>query len=341
MGANANYTDMLATTIENRSRKVADNVSNNNAILKRLEKRGNINTFSGGTKIIQEMTYAENRNTGWYSGYDLLPVGVSDVISASEYTIKQAAVPVVMSGLEMLQNSSKEAIINLMSTRLKVAESSMTNLLVDGIYSDGTGSTGKEITGLAAALPVDPTAAAYGNIDGGAYTVWQNAVSDNTAAAVTSSTIQALWNQLWAKLVRGQDRPDLIMVDNNIWNIYLSSLQADQRFSNTNEADAGFVTIKFMDADVVLDGGMYGSHAGTDLPANDYITGASGMSGGTAYFLNTKYMHWRPHSSRNMVSLSPNRRYATNQDAEVQILAWAGNMTCSGRKFQGIFDANG
>jgi hypothetical protein len=53
------------------------------------------------------------------------------------------------------------------------------------------------------------------------------------------------------------------------------------------------------------------------------------------YFLNSKYIFFRPHSDRNMVPLAPNRRYAINQDAEVQILAWAGNMTSSGPQFQG------
>ena len=36
-----------------------------------------------------------------------------------------------------------------------------------------------------------------------------------------------------------------------------------------------------------------------------------------------------------MVPLAPNKRYAINQDAEVQILAWAGNLTVSGEIFQG------
>ena len=39
--ANPNISDIVATTIENRSRKLADNVSKNNALLKRLEQRGN------------------------------------------------------------------------------------------------------------------------------------------------------------------------------------------------------------------------------------------------------------------------------------------------------------
>ena len=328
--ANANISDIIATTIESRTRQIADNVTNNNALLMKLNKKGRIKTFSGGYKILQELSFAENSNAGWYSGYDLLPVGVSDVISAAEYDIKQAAVPVVISGLEMLQNSGKEKMIDLLEARLEVAESTMANLITGGLYSDGTAAGGKQIDGLNAAVPVDPTAAPYGGIDGATFTFWQNAVSDQTAAdGLDPTKIQGFWNLLWADLVRGQDRPDLIMTDTTVWNAYISSLQAQQRFTNTETADAGFATLKFMDADVCLDGGIYNGNNG------------SGAQAGTAYFLNTNYIHYRPHADRNMVPLSPNKRYATNQDAEVQIMAWAGNLTTSGRQFQGRYDANG
>jgi len=305
------------------------NRTNNNALLMKLKKRGRIKTFSGGHKILQELSFAENSNQGWYSGYDLLPVGISDVISAAEYDIKQAAVPVVVSGLEQLQNAGREKMIDLMEARMEVAEATMANLITGGLYSDGTAAGGKQIDGLEAALPVDPTAAPYGGIDGNTWTFWQNAVSNNTAAAGLDPTlIQGLWNTLWASLVRGQDRPDLIMCDTTVWNTYVASLQAQQRFTNTNSADAGFVTLKFMDADVCLDGGIYNG-------------ASSGAPAGTAFFLNTNYIHYRPHADRNMVPLSPNRRYSTNQDAEVQILSWAGNLTTSGRMFQGRYDAVG
>jgi hypothetical protein len=204
-----NISDILATTIENRSKKVADNVTNNNALLMKLSKGGRIKPFSGGHKILQELSFAENSNAGWYSGYDLLPVGVSDVISAAEFDIKQAAVPVVISGLEQLQNAGKEQIIDLMEARLEVAESTMSNLITGGLYSDGTAAGGKQIDGLDAAIPVDPTAAPYGGIDGATFTFWQNAVSDKTAVnGLDPTKIQGFWNLLWASLVRGQDRPD-------------------------------------------------------------------------------------------------------------------------------------
>jgi hypothetical protein len=323
--ANANVSDILATTIESRTRKIADNVTNNNAILKRLEQRGKIKTFSGGYKILQELSFAENTNAGWYSGYDLLPVGVADVISAAEFDIKQAAVPVIISGLEQLQNAGREQMIDLMESRLQVAESTIANLITGGLYSDGTGAGGKEIDGLEAALPLDPTLTPYGGIDGATFDFWQNAVKNSA----DTSTIEADWNELWAQLVRGQDRPDLIMVDSLAWQAYMSVLQSNQRFTNTDMADNGFNSVKFMDADVVLDGGIYFPSA---------ASGATGAAATTAFFLNTDYIHYRPHSNRNMVPLSPNRRYATNQDAEVQIIAWAGNLTCSGRAFQGRWD---
>lgn len=314
-----NVSDIVATTIESRTKETADNVTKNNCLLMKLEMRGNIKPFSGGTKIFQEMRFAENANAGWYSGYDILPIGVSDVVTAAEFQIKQAAVPVVMSGLEMLQNSGQERMIDLMDERLEVAEDTMKNLIAGGLYSDGTGSGGKEIDGLNAAVPLDPTTGTYGSINRADWTFWRSKLEDSADL----TTIQADWNDLWAQLVRGTDRPDLIMCDSTVWAAYVASLQALQRFTSPEVGNLGFPTLKFMDADVCLDGGIGGF-----CPA------------GTAFFLNTKYIHYRPHRDRNMVPLSPNRRYATNQDAEVQIMGWAGNLTCSGAQFQGRFDGN-
>jgi hypothetical protein len=146
--------------------------------------------------------------------------------------------------------------------------------------------------------------------------MWRN--QSTTTAAMTSTNVQGFMNTMWASLVRGMDRPNVIIMDTFTWGVYMASLQALQRFAGTEKAKLGFPTVQFMDADVVLDGGM-GGFATTK----------------TMYFLNTKYLFFRPHAARNMVPLNPNRRYAVNQDAEVSILAWAGNITSSGPQFQG------
>lgn len=319
----SSITDIVATTIESRTKKIADNVTKNNALLARLDERKNIRDITGGSQILEELSFQENGNASWYSGYDLLPVAAQDVISASQFTLKQLAVPVVISGLEQLQNAGREQMVDLLESRINVAESTMANLLSQGVYGDGTTYGGKTIVGLDAAVAYTPTNT-YGGIDRSVWTFWKNQVYSPTGGTASSTTIQGHMNTLWAKCVRGSDRPDLIIASNSYWGFFVASLQNIQRFTNPEQAKLGFPSLKFIDADVVLDGGIGG-----------FATDSLSSPFGTMYFLNTKYLKLRPHKDRNMVALNPNRRYAVNQDAEVQILAWAGAMTCNGAQFQG------
>ncbi len=317
-----NVSDIVATTIESRSRDIADNVTKNNALLSKIKSEGGVKTFSGGSVILEEISFAENGNAGWYSGYDTLPTAAQDVISAAQYTIKQAAVPVTISGLETLMNSGREAFIDLLEARLDVAEATLKNLLSAGIYSDGTGAGGKQLTGLGAAVVINPTTGTYGSIDRATWTFWRNKKSKgggtDFSGTLATNNVNAVFTGQWVKQVRGGDKPNLIVCDENFFTIYVTSLQPQQRFTDPKMAALGFDNVMFMSAPVVME------------------STASGISANTAYFLNTKYLKLRPHADRNMVSLSPTKRYSVNQDAEVQIMAWAGNMTCSGAQFQGI-----
>lgn len=323
--ANSAISDIVATTIQSRSGTIADNVTKNNALLSYIKKSGNQKTFSGGNVILQELAFAENGNASWYSGYETLPIGAQDVISAAQYPIKQAACAVTISGLEQLQNAGKEQIIDLLEGRISVAENTMANLLAQGVYADGTGFAGKEIDGLKEQVILTPTNT-VGGIDRSVWSFWKNqkfqaTVDGGGATTATGATTGILLylNQLWAKCVRGADRPNLIVLDNAYWQFFVSATQNIQRFVKSETANVGFSNLQFMDADVILDGGIGGF-----------------ISSKTAYMLNTKYMFWRPHSQRNMVPLSPGQRYSVNQDAAVQIMAWAGNLTASGLQFQGI-----
>jgi hypothetical protein len=334
--ANSAISDIIATTIQSRTGEIADNVTSNNALLMRLKQRGNIKPFTGGNTIMQELSFASNGNAGWYSGYETLPIAAQDVISAAEYTIKQAACPVTISGLEQMQNSGKQQIIDLLDGRMQVAESSMANLVATGLYSDGTAAGGKQIDGLLKQVSTTPTNI-VGGIDRSTWNFWKNQYFRCTTtggAAMSATNVQTYFNRMWSALVRGSDRPDLILVDNIAWSFYMSSLQNIQRFTSSETANLGFASVKFMDADVVLDGGLQLNWTSTGAAG----TAPSAVPATSAYFLNTKYMFYRPHGQRNMVPLSPGQRYSVNQDAAVQILAWAGNLTSSGLQFQGRMD---
>lgn len=342
--ATPGLSEIVTTTLRNRTGILADNMSRNNALLARLNRRGTIKTFSGGRTIVQELNYANNQTGQWYSGYQTLNISPSQTFTAAEFPIRQAAVAVSISGLEELQNSGEEAIIDLLESRIDNAEDTFMNLLSQGVYGDGTvtGSVG----GLQLLVASSPTSGLVGGIDRATWTFWQNQAYSsvtNGGAAATSANIQNYMDSLWLLQVRGRDSPDLIVADNNYYKYYWQSLQAIQRIASENGTGEfgtlGYQTLKYNTADVVLDGGFQGFSAD---PIPYQTSGGTSAVGGaptnSMFFLNTKYIHWRPHSKRNMVPLDPDR-FSVNQDAMVKLVGWAGNMTLSNAFLQGVLVA--
>jgi len=336
-----NLSEIVTTTLRNRTGELADNMSRNNALLARLSKRGRMKTFSGGRTIVQELNYANNQTFQWYSGYQTLNIAPSQTFSAAEYPIRQSAVAVSISGLEELQNSGEEAIIDLLESRIENAEDTFMNGMSQGVYGDGT-VTGS-VNGLQLLVSASPTSGIVGGIDRATWTFWQNqayGAVTNGGAAATAANIQNYMDSLWVTLVRGRDAPDLIVADNNYYKYYWQSLQAIQRIASENGSGEfgtlGYQTLKYNTADVVLDGGFQGFS--TDPLPYETSAGTSAVGGApsnTMYMLNTKYIHWRPHARRNMVPLDPDR-FSVNQDAMVKLIGWAGNMTLSNAFLQGV-----
>ncbi len=323
--ASPNLSEIVATTLRNRSGKLADSVTDNNALLARLKKKGKVRPFSGGRTIVEEIEYAENGTYTRYSGYDALNISPSDVFTAAEFDIKQAAIAVSISGLEQLQNSGSEQLIDLLESRVSNAEKSMVNGIAADVYSDGTASGGKQIGGLALLIAADPTTGTVGGINRATWTFWRNLkfdISADGSGAVSASNIQSYMNTVALQLVRGRDHPDLIVADRTKYQFYLQSLQAIQRITDTDSAGSGFASLKYYGAgfaaDVVLDGGI-----GGNCPS------------GYMYFLNTDYLSFRPHTDRNMKQIGGDRM-STNQDAMVKLVGWAGNMTLRGAQFHGV-----
>lgn len=329
--ANPGISEIITTTLQSRTGKLADNMSKNIALLNRMKKRGTMKPATGGNVILQELEYGENATFMYYSGYEALNISPSDVFTSAQFDWKQAAVNVTASGLEVdVQNSGKEAVINLLSSRIKNAEKTALNNTWIGMYSDGAGSGGKQIGGLRLLVADDPTTGTVGGISRVNWNFWRNQKFQTTAdggSAASAANIQRFMNSLYFKLVRGTDRPDLIVADTNYYGFYLNSLQAIQRITSKEMGEAGFTSLKYMDADVVLDG---------------FASGAAGVAGGSAggcptnhmYMLNTEYIHWRPHVNRNWVPLET--RDSINQDAIVRPIVWAGNMTLSNAFVQGV-----
>jgi hypothetical protein len=324
---NVDWGDVVTTTLESRSKKLADNITNNSALLFRLKKRGNMASFTGGREIMQELAYAQNQTFLWYSGYEPLNIALNDTMTAARFPIKQAAIAVVISGLEEIQNSGEEAMMSLIAERTKIAEDTFWNQMSAGIYSDGTAFGGKQIGGLALLISKAPTTGIVGGIDAGAQVWWRNLAINNATDAIgvaSASTMQSYFNKGTLNLKRNSDGVDMIVADTNFYSFYLTSLQTIQRIQTEGDemAGAGFTALKYFGAgksvDVILDGGKNGQ-----IPPN------------TAYFINSEFIKYRPSSERNFKVIGGDRANV-NQDAIVRLSAWAGNLTVSNRSLQGV-----
>lgn len=313
--ANPNLSEIVTTTLRNRSKTLSDNVMNHNALLMRINERGNKMPASG-RDIIQELEYAENGTVAMYSNYDVIDTTPQDVLTSAVFDWRQLAGTVTISGLEEVQNSGSERVIDLLEARINVLEKSMMNTLASQLYSAASAST--DLDGLQLAVADDPTTGTYGGINRANYSFWRNQNYDFSVEGITASstTIQTAMNTLYLDCVRNSDAPDMVVAGNTYFTYYWESLQSIQRIGTDKSADAGFMALKYLGSDVFYD---------------------SNCAATRMYFLNTDYLKLRYHPDRDFTPLE--ERNGFNQDSKVIPLVWAGNLCCSNASLQGVICA--
>lgn len=320
------FTEMVTSTERTWSQKVTDNVSEHNALLRRLKDKGKIRTYSGGYEIALPLEYAENGTYQRFGGYDLLNTDASDVLTTAKFDNKMIALHVTASGQELLQNSGKEAMINLVKVRKQNALKTAANQFSIDAYS--TGALTNQIGGLGHLIQTNGQGS-VGGIDSGTWTFWRNqfkeATGTNAAAspdATKSAVFKADMNSLWLSLNRGADKPDTIVLSHDFYSLYELGEQQLQRYASAELAHAGFMGLKFKSADVIFDD-------------NTNFT----TTGETGFFLNTDYLYVMQHKEAQWSADEEKR--PTNQYAVVIPYYWMGNLVCSNRSLQGrIFDAS-
>ena len=309
--ASPNLSEIITTTLRNRSRSLADNVSNHNPLLNRMRERGNM-TLITGRDIVRELEYADNGTVSFYNGYEVLDTSPADVLSAAVFEYKQLAGNVTVSGLEQIKNSGEQAIINLLEARIGNLERSMENSLASSLFSDGTGTSSKEIGGLQLVV-ADAGSGTVGGINSSTFTFWQNKQATATSSAFSTTNIQSDMNSLYIQLVRGTDAPDLVVAGSTPYTTFLATLQTLQRVADSRLADLGFTAVKYLNSDVVYD---------------------SNCAASRMYFLNTNYLRLETAAGRDFVP--GEAKESINQDATVVPMFWSGNLTCSNRALQGV-----
>jgi hypothetical protein len=319
---NSTFTELVSTTFRKHAKTIKDNISNNNALYARMMEKGNTRKIDGGLSIVEPLEYNTNNTYQRYSGYDILNVAASDVLSSAEYQWRQIALNVVASGLELRTNSGESQIIALAKARIKNAIRTFKNNFSSDLYSDG--SLTNQIGGLQSIVS-DAGTGTVGGIDSSTWTFWRSTVQSAASplqggGSITpsSTTIESLMLPLWLELSRGDDKPDLVVASNDYFTFYEASQTSIKRYTSSDSAQGGFLSLKYKNADVIFDGG-------------------SGIPTAHMYFLNTDYLQMVVHKDADLKVMDELKPY--NQDAATIPILWMGNMTCSNRSLQGVVKA--
>jgi hypothetical protein len=307
-----NITELVATTLRNRDKMVADNVTNHNGLLRTMEDRGNIKNAGGGRDLTEPLLYNELANK-FYDGFETFTIDTSqEVIDAAVYDWKQLGGFSFISGKEKIMNRQKWQAVGIAEARIDALIAGLRNKTGAALYGDGTGDGGKAFSGLALLVADDPTAAGtVGGIDQVANAWWQN--QHDVGTAIDPTTFLSRMNAMQLACTRGADQPDLIVADSVTFTTYWETLQPQMRYTSAKLADAGFRTLEFIGTPVVYD---------------------AQCTAERMYFLNTKYLFFRKAPERWFST--EKARKVENADYDV-IPNWTmGNLTTNARFLQGV-----
>ncbi len=297
---------LLSTTLKKHRPNLVDNIHKSNAVFYALKEAKAIKEEDGGERIVQPIMYGKNTTAGSYSGYDVLDVSAQEGIDAAEFNWKQYSASITISGEEERKNSGrKEKIIDVLEAKTKQAEESLREEMTEGIFSDGTGNSNKDLTGLKAMVLNSGT---YGNINSATYTWWKSYV-DSTAETLSLADMRTAFN---TPSRGGKDHPNLIVTTQTLFEKYESSLTSTiQMMSEGSKklGDAGFQVLEYKGQPIVWDENCNSTYM---------------------YFLNTAHMKLVVHKDANF-SVS-NFVKPEDQDVRVAQILFMGNLTCDRRK---------
>ncbi len=281
--------------------KLYDNVFYSSPLLKRLKEKA-YKKLDGGTSIMVPLEYDDITSSGWYTGADTLSTSDNETMTAAEFTWKQLYANISITRRDELINSGDSQKVDLVKSKMKNAEKTMSSLLSAGIYNDGT--TSNAIIGLRAIIGTGDT---VGGISQTSYSWWQGQVDSSTTAFSLAALQTVYSNCTW-----NNESPSVIMATKANYNRYYAALQPQQRFMDSETAKGGFSSLMFN---------------GVPFIADDYAPTSHIL------LLNENYLHLCVHKDEDM-------RFSGFQKPDAQNIRlgqifWMGAMASSNNRMHG------
>lgn len=318
---NSNFAgDLLAVTVQELEDELFDNILKKNALTATLESEGSVIGIDGGISIAIPIMYAENGSYKRYSGSEQLNTSSNEVFSVFQYEPKQIAINIQANGREIHQNMGRSQNRDLVKSRVTNAKYTFENNFNSDLLSDGL--LANQIGGLQLLISDNGTGT-VGGVSRASFSFAANqfyrATTDG-GAAMTAANIVTYMDRLDVLLATWKAKTKTILADNATFVFYESAVHPLQRINQGKGAlgKLGFRTYQYKESEVVFE------------PT------ASGMPASTMYFIDPEVLELRYYFGRNLNRLP--KRESFNQDAQIEYLAWMGNLTAKNFRRLGVLN---
>lgn len=327
------FTMLDTITREEINPEVIETFFNSTVLLKRISKRKR--PIAGGDVIEQPVMYASNPDAGaWGGGYNTLPMAQYDFITKARFNWAHYVVPQSYAETDKIKNMGPQEVVDLAEAVGENSLQSLKDTFGKDIYKDGANNANgyKTIDGLSAALTynANPTPGSYGGISRASSSGTQQSYTNNAwwngNVAANNQGSRDFWvgnmnisnaattmdlgklNQIYTLLMVSDEAPDLIVMAPKLFAKLWQLVQTNERIKGGEETQGtGMRYILFNGTPCIPD---------SNINNDGYI-----------FFLNTKYIFWRP--SKYSDFLSSGIRKPSRQRVCISYIFWDGNMIVS------------
>lgn len=317
---NANFSTLIATTLQNFSNKIMDNVVTNNTLARHLMQSGNLKVVSGGRQFVHQLLYAKNPTFAARTKLGTIDATYTEPITASEWDIKVLSGRIDLATLDVAMNAgSREKLLDFVNVKKLEAEVSMGELLGDQMFTASPASV--DFDSIPRIISEDPDLdTTVGGISGVDNTWWRN-YSHNTVVSAFNTTqngVNAIDTSVNASTF-GTMGPKIIITTNAIFTLYMLSLTNNVRYMTSDLAEKGDAAFRHL---------MYATmpfYADDNCPT------------GNLYGIDTDSLKLQVLAQGNMKQTP--FQFATNQLASSALMYFFANLTCGSRRTNFVIDS--
>ena len=238
--------------------KPEDNIFADYWLLNTLKQGESFMSVAGGDVITASLEYAQNGTVAFYSDTETISTSRSDVFDRAEYSWKEVAGTVLQSELEDAINQGSAKKFDLLDAKLKNLKSTLDDTINASLFSDGTGTTGKEIGGLQLLIDPTPSTGTVGTINAATFSFWRNQQASGAQTASAFDNLRSSMRNIYNSSSNGMagKHPRYAVTTQTVFQGYEGLLLVNERFTDKASADGGFKneTLKFKGAAMSYDG---------------------------------------------------------------------------------------